>query len=85
MEFDNKDQLSGADTRKLLAKRVVRVRGKFVEITGMSGIVWVYFKVMCACPEQGFWKQAMNLFQHVLSFIEHHNAILIFHILLTVD
>ncbi len=39
MEFDNKDQLSGADTRKLLAKRVVRVRGKFVEITGMSGIV----------------------------------------------
>ncbi len=41
----------------------------------MSGIVWVYFKIMCECPEQRFWKQAMSLFKHVLSFIELHNVL----------
>ena len=41
----------------------------------MSGIVWVYFKIMCECPEQRFWKQAMNLFKHVLSFKELHNVL----------
>ncbi len=38
----------------------------------MSGIVWVYFKMMCECPEQRFWKQGMK---HVLSFKELHNVL----------
>ncbi len=44
MDSSNKEQLSGVITRKTFGKH--STRGKCVEITGMSGVVCLYFKIM---------------------------------------